>query len=417
MKSMSLQPKKSPVEQEILKGYYIANRSDEFKKFISKLFSLGELSEKYTSCLLNDENMVYFGEAFTSELVDPQHNYEVWEQLGDLSLNKFTVQYFYDRFPQLRCAKGVKVAARLRINYASKESFQEIAERLGFWEFVTAPNDLRHHKKKSLLEDTFEAFFGVLEEVCNNNIAFGSGYKCVYKILKRIFDDMPISLKYEDLFDSITRLKELFDMSETVFEGRLGKLRYNNTRDETPDGLAKTEIYRVEKNGKETLIGTGSASLMKQSEKNAANVALTTLSRLGFTKQAPTIYREMEDNEVATTTKKNVLRIIENPEKINELFPTRGKSNNRTKYMSTALAFYCKQSDLEGAKICLEWKANPNVADCEGMYVGDFLCIGSKKFAKKIFEALSTKLKVNKNVFENCSWNVEKYKDRFEIVN
>ena len=38
-----------------------------------------------------------------------------------------------------------------------------------------------------------------------------AGSNCVNKILEEIFNDIPISLKYEDLYDSITRLKEIFD--------------------------------------------------------------------------------------------------------------------------------------------------------------------------------------------------------------
>ena len=39
----------------------------------------------------------------------------------------------------------------------------------------------------------------------------GVGYAIVYDILTDIFNEMPMSLAYEDLYDAKTRLKETFD--------------------------------------------------------------------------------------------------------------------------------------------------------------------------------------------------------------
>jgi hypothetical protein len=55
----------------------------------------------------------------------------------------------------------------------------------------------------------------------------GVGYAIVYTILKSIFDNMNISLKYEDLYDAKTRLKELCDMYKT----QLTNLNYKYEKD------------------------------------------------------------------------------------------------------------------------------------------------------------------------------------------
>ena len=198
-----------------ISGIYIANRGDEFKTLISSVLKKGldeEADKELIELLLSDKNIECYSSAFTSESIDPINNYQVFEQLGDLSGNKFIVSYFYNRFPQLKCSEGVKIVARLRINYGAKQSFSKIAQNLGFWNFITETKDIRQREMKKLLEDVFEAFIGVTEYIVDKNEGVGTGYQVVYKILEGIFDEMEISLEYDDLYDAKTRLKELCDL-------------------------------------------------------------------------------------------------------------------------------------------------------------------------------------------------------------
>ena len=189
------------------KGIHFGSRGSDFKALISSLLRKGGLKSKYIKMLTDPEAMKIYGCAFTSELVDSDNNYQVLEQVGDLSGNKFIVNYMYERFPQLDCAEGVKVVARLLINYGAKESFCEIARKLGFLEFISATNDLRQRKMKPLLEDVFEAFLGATERILDRRKRVGVGYAIVHDILTSIFNEMHISLRYEDLYDAKTRLK------------------------------------------------------------------------------------------------------------------------------------------------------------------------------------------------------------------
>ena len=127
-------------EQEI----YIAPRDNTFISLIRSVITKGNLKQKYIEPLLNEENMEIFSQVFTHKSVytdtRPNYNYEVYEQLGDVSANKFIVWYMYKRFPQLNCLEGVKIVARLRINYGAKQSFYRIAENLGFWSSSVEPS-------------------------------------------------------------------------------------------------------------------------------------------------------------------------------------------------------------------------------------------------------------------------------------
>ena len=134
-----------------VQGIYLGSRGEDFKKLIRSVLKKSKLKKKYIDMLTDNESMKSYASAFTSDSVDEDNNYQVMEQLGDLTGNKFIVMYMYKRFPQLKCSEGVKVVARLRINYGSKNSFAEFARKLGFWTFISATNDLRQRKMKSLL--------------------------------------------------------------------------------------------------------------------------------------------------------------------------------------------------------------------------------------------------------------------------
>lgn len=383
-------------------GIYLGDRGDAFKTLIKGVLKKGNIKKKYIAILTNPDNMEQYSAAFTSEQVDENHNYQVYEQLGDLSGNKFIVWYIYRRFPQLKCAEGVKVAARLRINYGSKNSFYKIAEDLGFWNFISATNDLRQRKKKPLLEDVFEAFLGVTETLLDEQVMYGVGYACVYKILGAIFDDMKISLRYEDLYDAKTRLKELFD----IHVEKLGPLVYEERKDDLitystayrcaggtyatrPDGSVNTKriIGRYHK----VKIGEGSAALKADAQQAAAAAAIEELRRQGYIKHAPRIYAKFSGDfkeSPRKTSNADVLRIIGDAKQIDEQFPTKGKSKYQSKYTSTALGKYCRDRDYNGIKACLKLGANPNVPDSEGLSAFDLLLIGpvDEKLVKKVLK-------------------------------
>jgi len=369
-------------------GIYIGDRGENFKRLISSLLKRGGLREKYIRILTDRESMKQYASAFTSELVDEVNNYQVYEQMGDLTGNKFIVWYMYKRFPQLKCAEGVKVVARLRINYGAKQSFSDIAKGLGFWPYISATNDLRQRKMKPLLEDVFEAFLGVTESILDDRIRIGVGYALVYDILKAIFDDMEISLKYEDLYDAKTRLKELFD----IYESDLGPLVYRESKTEL---ITQSKVFRVEGGTYETRqngtinkkriikgryvhLGVGSAALKADAQQNAAKEALKFLNSQGWIKPVPYVYNKFNVNSI--DEKKSTIEEIKKRwgEDVNMLVSTKEKSKYQNKYQSTPLAYYCRIRDIEGVRSCIKLNSDCTIKDTDGMTPFDLLFIGDK---------------------------------------
>lgn len=187
-------------------------RNEKFQEFIIQLLRKSGLRKKYIDRLCGkEENMILFEQAFTHSSINEKDNYEFFEIIGDVTCNKIIVWYLKERFPELQNAEGVKVIARLRINLVSRKSFSMIAKKIGFDEFIRCDKEIMEQKEKSILEDVFESFFGVTEYLLDQEIYSGSGYGICYRIMKNILDTITISLRYEDLYDPITRLKETFD--------------------------------------------------------------------------------------------------------------------------------------------------------------------------------------------------------------
>jgi dsRNA-specific ribonuclease len=235
-----------------------------FGELITSVLNRGRLDQKGKDLLLR--NISIYEQAFTSPSIDKTNNYEVLEQQGDAVFSLFLVTYFYKRFPQLNCPDGVKIVARLKINYASKQTFSEIAEKLGFWPHIHATQQEKDTGKKSLLEDVLEAFIGATVTILDNSTNIGIGYAVAYRILESLFDELHISLAYEDLFDPKSRLKEYFDKNK-----QLGVLQYTYDAAEK-----KVSIFR--KVGNDIIpISTAVARLKSYGEQLAAQKAINIL--------------------------------------------------------------------------------------------------------------------------------------------
>ena len=111
----------------------------------------------------------------------------------------------------------------------------------------------------------------------------GVGYAIAYKILEEIFNDIPISLKYEDLYDSITRLKEIFDYYKPDVIGTQEKIFSKE------DKLATIIIYQHYRGNRREL-GRGIAATKPDAEQKAASKSIEFLKKYGYVKPVPELY-------------------------------------------------------------------------------------------------------------------------------
>jgi dsRNA-specific ribonuclease len=245
------------------------------KDLLIKIFKRGNLRQEYIDELLLHKNE-YQSIVFTSSEFDAEQNYQLFEFLGDSVINTFIPFYFYRRYPQLHCSTGVKVLNRLKANHVSKKSLSSIAERLGFWPHIRCLQS-EESNRAALLEDVFEAFFGFTVHLLDEKYMNGVGHGIVYDILKDIFDEIDVSLEYDDLYDAKTRLKELFDKNKA-----LGKFEQRNDDERNITTINYTIVTR-EGVRKDIILGRseGEASKSERVQKAAKN-ALKYLKDIGI---------------------------------------------------------------------------------------------------------------------------------------
>ena len=269
---------------------YYGDRGEEFKGMVKNVLTRSKLIDKYVDLLISEDSLQVYSKAFTHFTADIENNYEILEHLGDAEAHQIIPWYFVRRFPRLDCYGGLKILARLKIKYGSKNSFYPFGEKLNFWPFITAAQEIRDHERKSLLEDTLESFLGATGWILDCKLVRGTGPAISYNILASLFDDMDISLKYEDLFDPITLTKERFDKFQ-----ELGKTPLYEVNKDEDTGIQYAKVYAV-LGHKKILLGQGSASLKGDAKQKAAKQALTTLNNMGYYKPPPLIFQQLSDN-------------------------------------------------------------------------------------------------------------------------
>lgn len=255
----------------------------DFSKFIAGLIQQFSLPTSWARELTSINAIKTFMIAFTHSSFDSENNYEPYEQIGDATIGKFMVNYFYARFPNLSHKKGVKYVARLRIKYGSKQHLSHLATQFGFERHIRC---VEMAGTRRILEDVFEAFIGAVELILDVALnARGIGYICCYQILEKIFGATEIPLTYEDLFDAKTRLKELFD--SRLIEGAP---RYEFAKQE---GGYRVQIWPSvagKSRAHSEIIGEATMEYKADAEQAAAAAALKLLKSRGISKQIPIEY-------------------------------------------------------------------------------------------------------------------------------
>jgi dsRNA-specific ribonuclease len=226
---------------------FVAPRGDAFKELITSVLLRRGLKqdamnsfpdeESIIATLTDAESMQVYNEVFTAASANAAKNYEMYEMLGDVIANCAFKWHAVRRFPQLRCPDGVEFVAKLLIKYGSKDSFFSLAEKLGFWPYISASVEDRRRNMKPLLEDVFEAWCGATVDLLDRKLFLGAGYAIVYQVLDSVFSEIDISLSFEALVDAKTRYKETFDKNK-----ELGEVEYLSVREEI-DSNSGSQMY------------------------------------------------------------------------------------------------------------------------------------------------------------------------------
>lgn len=205
-----------------------------FYDFQVAMLKRGLVKEKNIEKILSEENMKELKKAFTHSSHDPDNNLEMYEFLGDSTVNEFVAYYIKKRFPKI---VSVKWLTRIKHNLVSKKQLAVFCRREGLEDHILCSDEIRALKSKlpkdirdyrsakgknkdyvSVLEDVMEAYMGCLVTIITNSgNQHGTAVQVCHNILESFFDAEKISIKYEDVFDAVSRLKELYESKRRGF--------------------------------------------------------------------------------------------------------------------------------------------------------------------------------------------------------
>lgn len=215
---------------------------NKFRQFIFNLITeRGNINESAAQSLLDEKGLERFKMAFTHSSIVGETSYEFFEMLGDRSVNKAIIWYMHRRFPEIeKNEKAAMYMTQLKIKYENKRNFGAWARKLSFEEYIQY-TELSYLEGKyikrvrvndSMLEDAFESFCGVLEDLIDSRIGIGVGYGIVYNIVTSLLDEEYITTDLSKLVDPKTQIKELLENPE-IKKNFGSKYNYNTVQDES----------------------------------------------------------------------------------------------------------------------------------------------------------------------------------------
>lgn len=274
----------------------------DFTNFMRYILSTyGNLKPTYVDIFTSPESMRRFEIAFTHKSFDSINNYEVYELWGDGVVNEFVPFYIRWRFPDI---KNVNWFSKLKANLMGKRTLAQIASKHGFDKYIRYKSpgralgighiDRNSKDYLSLLEDVVEAFMGCLVEVIEMGSYIKNGKKIKFthgtaimvcrNILRSFFNSIAISTDYRDVFDSVTRLKQLYELK--------GKFKWPITEGETyvfeypkdNKGVFTVSVYGWPKGDKmykpenRVFLAKESSKIKDEAQQKAADMALKVLA-------------------------------------------------------------------------------------------------------------------------------------------
>jgi dsRNA-specific ribonuclease len=288
------------------------SENEDFRNYIRSLIERGGVTNdpitigdktvpSYLDQLTSKENMRELKIAFTHPSVnsdpnaEPQPDYELYEFEGDTIINAFVTFYIRDRYPKIVSVNWLTKIAHM-IN--SKKFLGRLARQTGIEKYIIYGEDMRKEIARngkdlnknidylSMLEDVVEAFCGCLINLFKKiGLTRAIGEQVVNNILTTFYNAMDISIRYEDVFDPITRLKELYEAKGRGYKWGPGVKIYQQYVDpETKKVTVKVYGWplgdRTMKDENKKLLANVTADTVSEAKEQASLKALRVLDEV-----------------------------------------------------------------------------------------------------------------------------------------
>jgi dsRNA-specific ribonuclease len=211
-----------------------SENKQEFKSFFKQLLKTrGGMNDESIEKILDDDGLNHLKIAFThSSFISEFENLELYEILGDVTVNKCIIWYIYRHIIDLKDnPKAVMLVDQLKKKYASKKTLSFFSKKLNFQRFIRwkelpyIENKSEKHIKyivldDSVYEDVFEAFCAALENIIDLKLCISVGYSVVYNIIASLMNEIQIETDISQLVDFKTQLKEINDIRKNKYGDR-----------------------------------------------------------------------------------------------------------------------------------------------------------------------------------------------------
>lgn len=209
-----------------MSSYQRLSSQEDFKLCINDMLERTGIPQDSLDDMQNQEVYDEFAKCFVPYAIDKINNYELYEIVGDSTLNKCMISYLSNiLFPLIRSkdsSKSVGYMAVLKSYYVSKHFYAPLSEQLGFDEFVKrvclfneASIDAYFSGKskgyKDLYEDAIEAFIGCLETQIDRYVGMHRGYVYVANFIYDLLSNVEIDFSPDKLLPKVSILKEAND--------------------------------------------------------------------------------------------------------------------------------------------------------------------------------------------------------------
>jgi len=255
----------------------------KFKTFIRKLLQKGGLKKNNLDSFTDKESMKDFRMAFTHKSYSSEFNYELFEFLGDLTLNWCVGNYIHDHYPDII---NVDWLTRMKHALVSKKYLGKMAEKEEFFQFIEYGPEVQEELDvgsdmtqtqiyQDMMEDTVEAFLGALKTVSDRKKSVGVSIALAYNIVSYFLDRLDIdAYDYTRYYDPISRLKEVYDKRHWNFTKAL---RFHQDA-EAGTYTAVIEAYPIE--GGKPVVYRKTAPTKGEAKRGVAFQTLTKLAKI-----------------------------------------------------------------------------------------------------------------------------------------
>lgn len=228
--------------------YVSLSKERDFKESIDDILARAGTPDEVIAQMTRD-NSTYeeLAKCFIPAMLDPVHNYELYEMIGDQTLNKATFNYLFRiLFPRIsNVEKKVTVGYMdtLKQFYISTKFYSRLAQDIGFSEFLHRVCYRRQNILVSIVgrdsknleqvyEDLMEAFVGCLELLLDRYVGMHRGYAYVANFVYDLLSDIHINFDARQYWSSHRILKEandrIFSHNQQNPQDRLKNFRVQN---------------------------------------------------------------------------------------------------------------------------------------------------------------------------------------------